>query len=59
MCVSPYPHVRASPTNACLYWIGRFDGVRFDMETARGEFRCRCVGCMAAFPCWTISCRGL
>lgn len=39
MCVSPYPHVTASPTNSCLYWIGRYADERFDLEHATGEAR--------------------
>ncbi len=39
MCVSPYPHVSKSPTNSCLYWIGRFADHRFDLENASGVRR--------------------
>ena len=37
LCVSPYPHHRPErPTNPCLYWLGRLQGGRFDLEAASG-----------------------
>lgn len=38
LCVSPYPHhLKDRPTNPCLYWLGDFQGQRFDLEAAHGE----------------------
>ena len=36
MCVSPYPHINKSPTNTCLYWIGPYADVKFDLQRAKG-----------------------
>lgn len=46
LCVSPYPHhLKDRPTNPCLYWLGDFQGQRFDLESAHGTantFFCSC-----------------
>jgi hypothetical protein len=36
MCVSPYPHIGKSPTNTCLYWVGRYADGKFDLQHAKG-----------------------
>jgi hypothetical protein len=36
MCVSPYPHIHKSPTNTCLYWLGRYADGEFDLQHAKG-----------------------
>jgi hypothetical protein len=36
MCVSPYPHVRQATTNRCLYWIGTFANLKFDIQNSHG-----------------------
>lgn len=36
MCVSPYPHVRQATTNPCLYWIGKFTDLKFDLKRSHG-----------------------
>ena len=38
LCISPYPHYRKDrPTNPCLYWLGRYNGGRFNLEQALGK----------------------
>ena len=38
LCISPYPHYRKDrPTNPCLFWLGRYDGGRYNLEEAQGK----------------------
>lgn len=48
MCVSPYPHINKSPTNTCLYWIGRYADGKFDLDNAKGGFLH--IGCKLSAP---------